>query len=409
MIFHIDVNSAYLSWTAVEKLQYGEKLDIRSIPSAISGNPDNRHGIILAKSNIAKKYGVDTGEDIFVAKKKCPQLQLFKPDYDLYLRCSNSMVELLKEYSPNIQRYSVDECFIDGSHFKGEYLQRADEIRNRIEKELGFTVNIGISTNKLLAKMASDFEKPNKVHTLFEDEIEKKMWPLDVGDLFMVGKSTKKKLNRLNIYKIGDLANYDPNILRYNFKSFGELIYNYANGKENSPIRQSNYLKVKGVGNSITTAYDINEKGDILKVILSLVETTSMRLREIKMLTNLVVITIKTNDFIQYSHQKSIGFYTDSTMIIYEYLEKALEESWKGERIRQVGVRVGNLCSNEFYQESIFSYENEKLKKIDSTIDKIRNKYGKNAIVRGAFLHSDVTPMSGGVGDIEYPMMSSIL
>ena len=227
IIFHVDVNSAYLSWTAVKQLQYGETdRDIRLIPSIIGGDGEARHGIVLAKSIPAKKYNIQTGEPILSAISKCPNLEVYNPDYSLYMRSSNALVELLKEYSPKVQRYSVDEVFMDVSHFKNDYLDKAHEIKTRIKEELGFAVNIGVSHNKLLSKMASDFKEKDSVHTLFNNEIKRKMWPLKVSDLFMVGRATESKLLKLNINTIGELAQYDLNILKSIFKSYANVIYN---------------------------------------------------------------------------------------------------------------------------------------------------------------------------------------
>lgn len=410
IIFHIDVNSAYLSWTAAKRLVEGETLDIRSIPSVVGGEIDSRHGIVLAKSIPAKKYNIQTGEPLFSAISKCNSLKIYPPDYGLFMKCSNSMVNLLEEYSPIIQRYSIDECFVDCSHFKDNYIEVAKEISKRIEKELGFTVNIGISTNKLLAKMASDLEKPNKIHTLFKDEIKDKMWPLKVSELFMVGRATQKKLQKLNIKTIGELANYDLETLKAILNSHGELIYNYANGIDNSQIKRENYIGIKGIGNSTTIAYDMENEDEIYKVILSLVENSAMRLRRSGKLCAVVVISLKNASFISYSHQRKLIDYTDSTEKIYKELKVAFREVWSGEKIRQIGVRLTSLCDNEFYQSSMFDSKNiEKQRAIDKTIDRLREKYGNNIIVRSNFLHSGFDPVTGGVGEDGYLFMSSIL
>jgi DNA polymerase-4 len=207
-IFHIDANSAYLSWSAAAMLEQGYPMDIREIPAAIAGNPLNRHGIILARSIPAKKYGITTGQSLFEARQKCPELAMYPPDYDLYMLCSNAMYDILLEYSPLVERYSIDECFLDytSSESKfGDPLEVAYEIKERIKAELGFTVNMGISSNKLLAKMGSELKKPDQIHTLWLEEIEKKMWPLPVRELFMVGRATSQKLQKININTIGEL------------------------------------------------------------------------------------------------------------------------------------------------------------------------------------------------------------
>ena len=411
IIFHIDVNSAYLSWTAVKQLQYGENdIDIRLIPSIIGGDGESRHGIVLAKSIPAKKYNIKTGEPIVSALSKCPNLEVYRPDYSLYMRCSNAMVELLKEYSPVIQRYSVDEVFMDVSHFKNEYLNKAYEIKSRIKEELGFAVNIGISNNKLLAKMASDFNEKDAVHTLFKDEIKKKMWPLNVSDLFMVGKATESKLLKLNINTIGQLAQYDLEVLKPIFKSYANVIHSYANGIENSEVRSSNYIDIKGLGNSTTAKEDIKTREKALKVLLSLTESVAMRLRKNNNMCSVIVVSVKTNSFYRYSHQRKINNITDSTEEIFNEVTLIFDEMWNKEPIRQLGVRVTDLCSNEFYQRTFFDDNNiDKKRALDKAIDNIRERFGDNAIIRSTLINSEVKALTGGNGEENYPMMGSIL
>ena len=411
IVFHVDVNSAYLSWTAVKLLQYGSSIDIREIPSVIGGDIENRHGIILAASISAKELGIKTGEPIFSAMQKCRDLKVYPPDYDWYVKSSNAMVQLLEEYSPKIQRYSIDECFMDCTHFKDNYKKMAVKVKMRISDELGFNCNIGISTNKLLAKMASDFKPKNTVHTLFKEEVSQKMWPLPASDLFMVGRATKEKLSKLNINTIGDIAKADVNLLMQKMHSHGKLIYEYANGIDNSEIRECNYLDIKGIGNSITISYDVETYEEACRILLALTESATMRLRENRSLCSLVVVSVKTNNFLYYSHQKPLENSTDSTNIIYEGIKKAFREAWKGEKIRQLGVRLTKLCSNEYYQESLFDFENnEKQMKLDKTVDEIRKRFGKQAVIRSTFLHSGINPIEGGTGSKgDYPMMSSIL
>lgn len=411
LIFHIDVNSAYLSWTAIKLLQYGSELDIREVPSVIGGNEENRHGIILAASIPAKKLGIKTGESIFEAKQKCNNLLVYPPDYNWYIKSSNAMVEILKEYSLKLQRYSIDECFLDCTHFKDDYKKIAMIIKMRISNELGFNCNIGISTNKLLAKMASDFTPKNTVHTLFKDEIKAKMWPLPVSDLFMVGSSTQKKLKNININTIGDLATFDVNILTEKLHSHGKLIHDYANGIDNSDVRKSNHLEIKGIGNSTTIAYDVDSKEEALKILLSLTETCAIRLRENNSLCGLVAVKIKTNNFVQYSHQKPLVSATDCTNELYNCIKDIFSEMYRGEGIRQLGIRFSNLFSNEYCQSTLFDFNKiEKQKNLDKAIDNIRKKYGKESVIRSTFINSGINPLNGGVGDEDYyPIMSSIL
>ncbi|MCM0648304.1 DNA polymerase IV [Clostridium swellfunianum] len=413
VIFHIDVNSAYLSWTAVHMLQQGASLDIRQIPSIVGGDPVTRHGIVLAKSMPAKKFKIKTGETIYSALQKCPDLYISPPKYDLYMKCSNAMVELLKEYTPTIQRFSVDECFLDFTNMENLYpnfVELAHEIKDRIKKELGFTVNIGISNNKLLAKVASDIKKPDAVVSLFPLEIKKKMWPLPVEDLFMVGRATLPKLHNLNIFTIGDLANCDLKLLKEKLKSHGQMIWNYANGIEFSEVRKSNHIDIKGIGNSTTIAFDVSLRSEAHKVILSLSETVGMRLRDSSNCCSLVSIHFRTSEFSSAGRQRKIHYYTDSTRSIAGIACELFDELWKGEPLRQIGVRVSELCTNEFCQTTFFEDKrNVKNSALDSTLDGIRLKFGSKSVIRCTFLHSGIKPLMGGVQEDDYQLMSSIL
>ena len=410
-IFHIDVNSAYLSWEAAYRIQHGDSLDLREIPSIVGGDPVTRHGIVLAKSIPAKKFKIQTGEAVGAALQKCPHLVIIKPRYHLYKECSSAMLEILKEYSPFIQQYSIDEYFLDYSDMAEHFpdpVTAATTIKNRISSELGFTVNIGISSNKLLAKMASELEKPDKVHTLFPEEIPEKMWVLPVEELFMVGRATAPKLRGRGIHTIGDLAKADPDLLRYWLKSHGVLIWNYANGIESSRVREAG-IPVKGVGNSTTVAFDVDERVTAHKVILSLAEMVGARLRQTGLVGEVVSVSLKTDELFTYSHQRKIDLPTDCTNLIYREAVSLFDAAWQGEPLRHLGVRISELCSNDFLQMTIYEGMLEQQKKMDRIVDKIRMKHGTQAIMRSCFLHADVKAMSGGVIEDEYPMMSSIL
>lgn len=413
LIFHIDVNSAYLSWEATYRLQQGEELDLRTIPSVVGGNESSRHGIVLTKSIPAKKYNIQTGETLYNARIKCPELVVVAPRYWLYVQCSSAMHEILQEYTPNIQRFSVDESFLDFSDMENlypDYMKLAETIKQRIKDELGFTVNIGISNNKLLAKVASDLKKPDKIHTLFPQEIKEKMWQLPVEDLFMVGRATTPKLHKLNINTIGDLANYDVNILKNILKSHGELIWNYANGIDNSKVRKSNYIDMKGIGNSTTIPFDVEDKETAHKVILSLCETVSMRLRNSGNCCKVVSVSIRGSDLISYSHQKKLITATDSTRKIYEVACLLFDNAWKGNKIRHLGVHITDFCNNDFYQYSILdSFDYDRDRELNKVVDEIRLKYGNKAIMRSCFLNSGLSSMCGGIGEEDYPLISSML
>lgn len=231
-ILHVDVNNAFLSWTAVDMLEHGSTIDIRTIPAIIGGDESQRHGIVLAKSPIAKQFEIKTGEPIYFARKKCPNIQIFKSDFNVYKKYSDALYNLLLEYTDKIERFSIDECFLDVTQYLNgrDLLEVAYEISKRVREELKFTVNIGVAHNKLLAKMASDFQKPNRVHTLLtEEEMHKKMWVLPISELFMVGRKTIPKLYNLGIKTIGNLAKYDQKVLIKKFGKYGKQMWEYAN------------------------------------------------------------------------------------------------------------------------------------------------------------------------------------
>lgn len=409
IIFHIDVNSAYLSWESAHMLQHGYELDLRTVPSAVGGDESKRHGIVLAKSIPAKKFGVQTGESLFSARKKCPQLLVVPPHYELYVKASDAMIKIIEQYSPAIQRFSIDEVFADMSHAKKDYMRYAKLISKRIERELGFTVNIGISENKLLAKMASDFEKPNKIHTLFKSELEEKFWPLDIGKLYMVGRKTKKKLVSRGINTIKDLANSDPKYIRSWLKKPGLTIWEYANGIENSKVDPFGEV-VKSVSNSTTTSFDVDNFEEAKKVLLAISEKVGMRLREIKMAGQVISVGIKNFEFMRKTHQRKLFTPTNNTNKIYEKSVKLFREMWNGEKIRQFSIRVSELFPENCCQLSFFDDFNEKALRLDKAIDDLRAEYGGLAISRATFLHSGISPIIGGVLlEEKYPMMKSEL
>ncbi|MCB8818902.1 DNA polymerase Y family protein [Desulfosporosinus shakirovi] len=413
IIFHIDVNSAYLSWEAVHRLQHGEPLDLRTVPSVVGGDPVTRHGIVLTKSIPAKKFDIKTGESIFSASAKCPDLIIVRPNYSLYMQCSKAFGDILREYSPLIEQYSIDEYFVDFSNMSLLYkdpVETAYMIKDRIKNELGFTVNIGISTNKILAKMASELKKPDKVHTIFPDEISSKMWVLPIEELFMVGRATAKKLRSRAINTIGDLAHYDPKIIKLFLKSHGMLVWNYANGIEGSPVRENRRPMIKGIGNSTTIAFDVEDKGTAHLVLMSLTETVATRLRQAGYCARLVSVSLRTNEFYNCSHQRKIFSAIDCTDAIHEVACELFDELWKGEPVRHLGVRVSELCQNDFHQLTLFEKDYVKQRTMDKVVDSIRERYGNGSVFRSSFLNSGVRFSSGGtLDDEEYPMMSSQL
>ena len=362
VIFHVDANSAFLSWSAVYRLKVlGETVDLRQIPSVVAGEKESRHSIILAKSGPAKKFGIQTGEPLFQALEKCPDLAVVPPDYPLYVEASRHFVDVMRRFSPNVEQYSIDEAWVDMTgtrRLHGDPRVAAETMRQTILDELGFTVNIGISTNKLLAKMAGDFEKPNKVHTLFPEEVEEKMWPLPVRDLFLVGPATERKLKLYGIYTIGQLANADVKMLRRRLGKHGETIWHFANGRNADavcPQPQEN----KGYGNSVTTAQDVVNTHQAHQVLLSLCETVAARMRKDGKCGGCVMVHIRTYEFQHASHQKVLLGITNMTSQIFEAACQVFDELWDGVTpLRQLGVQMTRL-SNEPYQQFLPSNTSE--------------------------------------------------
>jgi len=411
IIMHIDANSAYLSWEAVYRLQKGDTVDLRNIPSVVGGDEQSRHGIVLARSIPAKKYSIKTGEALYTARKKCPNLVVVPVRYELYMMCHNAMINIMRDFSPKIQVYSIDEAFLDYTGMEsvhGDPLEAAYKLKNRIKNELGFTVNVGISSNKLLAKMAGELKKPDMVNTLFPDEIREKMWPLPVRELYMVGPSTAPKLYRLNIFTIGDLARANPDLLKYHLKSWGLLIRDYANGIESSPVSEDARPPIKGIGNSTTIPFDVDSMDEARKVLLSLCEMVGMRIRQAGYCAKLVSVYLRNTNLNGRSHQRKFAAATDDTYQILNRASQLMEEMWAGEALRGMGVYVSDLVPNDLLQVSMFDVPNERRRRLDQSIDEIRMKYGPRSVIRSIFLNSGLAPITGGVIE-DFKMMSSIL
>ena len=402
VIFHIDVNSAFLSWEAVYRIRHlGGSTDLREEVSAVGGDMAMRHGIILAKSIPAKKYHIQTGETIVEALRKCPNLTLVPPNYNLYEKCSAAFMEILRQYSPDVEQYSVDEAFLDMSGTEGIWgdpQSAAARIKDQIRDTLGFTVNIGISENKVLAKMASDFQKPDRVHTLWKDEIQEKMWGLPVSDLFFVGRSAAKKLLNLGIQTIGDLACAEPALLKSHLKKQGEVIWAFANGKDVSVV-QSEPPANKGYGNSTTIAFDVTDASAAKLVLLALAETVGTRLREAAVKAEVIAVGIKSCDLNYSSHQMTLGNPTNITSEIHKSACRLFDELWDGAPIRHLGIHTSRIRDGaDMRQIDMFdNTDYEKLGKRDAAVDRIRRRYGIDSVKRAAFLGSPIDHMSGGI------------
>lgn len=400
-IFHIDVNSAYLSWSAIDKLAHGSDTDLRTIPAIIGGDMAKRHGVVLAKSIPAKAYGIQTGEPIVNAMRKCPTLLVERPDHKLYHKRSQELMKLLSDICPDIEQVSVDECYMDYTPIEKLFaspIEAAAHIRTQVHERLGFTVNIGISDRKVLAKMASDFKKPNLTHTLYSYEIREKLWKLPVSSLFMCGRSSVEMLHNLGIITIGDLAGTDVSILTSNLKSHGKLLWEYANGIDDSVV-ETEQAAVKGIGNSTTLSHDAETIDEAYHVLLELSESVARRLRAAGQMAEMISVEIKYNNFKKVSHQTTLQTPVSGSDTIYKISCALLKELWDGTPIRLLGIRSSKLVSSaEPIQMSLFDMavktdgkpliSSRKEARLEKALDSIRQKYGADAVVRGSLLQN---------------------
>ena len=409
LIFHIDVNSAFLSWSALDELKKGNPVDLRTIPSIVGGDTKSRHGIVTAKSIPAKKYGIETAEPVVSAFKKCPNLVMVSPNFQVYSDYSHRLMEHLTSFCPDIEQASIDECYMDFTPIADKYPSpevAAMMIKDSVYETFGFTVNIGISDKKVLAKMASDFKKPNLVHTLYSYEIQEKMWPLPLSSLFLCGKSSCDTLYKLGLRTIGDLAQADLNVLESHMKSMGTTLWQFANGIDDSKVVLV-HERAKGIGNSTTLSKDLTTKEEAYKTLLSLSESVGTRLRKQDRKCSVVITEIKYATFRSVSHQMGLFTPTCSTDAICEAACRLFDELWDGSPVRLLGVRVTKLSDeNEPTQMSIFDFatettdmssvtsatsrsiDAEKREKLDKALDSIRTRFGKDSIKRGSLLDS---------------------
>ena len=385
IIFHIDVNSAFLSWEASRRVARGEK-DIRDIPSCVGGNPKSRTGIVVAKSIPAKKYGIETGEPVSSALRKCPNLLIVPADFDFYMQCSRGFKNICNMYTPAMESFSIDEVFMDMSGMKNIYPdieKTAYEIKDKIKNELGFTVNVGIGENKLCAKMASDFEKPDKVHTLMMNEIPLKMWPLPINDLFTCGKASAEKLCSIGLKTIGDVAHSsEMSLIKILGESQGRHLYRFASGIDNSPVL-AHKEEAKGYSIETTVEDDLTDIDEICKMLLAQADIVCARMRSENAKCRCVAVSYRTTDFKNKTHQKKLEETTDVTDFVYEVAKKLIVEVWKREPLRLIGLALSDVVRDDYEQISfIIDEKAEKLKKLDSALDSIRGRYGSDSIHR---------------------------
>ena len=394
IVLHIDVNSAFLSWSAVKLLKEGSKKDIRNEISVVSGREVTRNGIIVASSIPAKKKGIRAPMNLRDARKIYRDLIVVNPDYYFYAECSKKLFDFIRSLFEEVEQFSIDECFVEYTPNKkmyGDEVKFAYKLKDTIKKKFGFTVNIGIGNNKLLAKMASDFEKPDKVHTLYTSEIKEKMWPLDISNLFMAGKSSCARLRRLGVNTIGELANFDQNKLHYHMKSMGTMLYQFANGIDDSKVEYE-HRERKGIGFSRTLSEDTEDKKILFSYLSDFSNDISNYLKRKNKYCSVIVVTIRYKDFKTYNHQIKLKNNINSKEEIFKYSKELFNKLWNGEPVRLIGLRVTDFSSNNDIQLSLFD-ENEKVlkdKEIDKLLDDINNKLGKDTVYKASSIDKDI-------------------
>ena len=368
--------------------------DLREIPSVVGGDPKKRTGIVVAKSIPAKKYGIQTGEPMAMALRKCPNLVVVPSDFRLYTENSLAFKAICRGYAPVVESFSIDEVFLDMTGTSLIYpdpIATAHEIKDKIHAELGFTVNVGISTNKLLAKMASDFEKPDKVHTLFPEEIPVKMWPLPIRDLLFLGKASEKRLQDFGIHTIGELAREKESAIQALLgEKTGHQLYQYARGIDNSPVL-AQAEESKGFSVEKTFNDDIVSVEQVLPILLEQCDIVATRMRRKGKKCSCISVTFRTLDFKNRSHQTSLSSATDVTDEIYENARRLFLEFWKGQPLRLIGVALTGLTDESFEQMSLFedTKKKEQRQKLDAALDAIRMKFGNDKITRASIMNSN--------------------
>lgn len=387
LIFHVDVNSAFLSWEAVESLRRGGP-DFRLIPAVVGRDPESRTSIVAAKSIPAKKYGINTAEPVSMAIRKCPGLVVVKPHFELYRENSRAFMAICRKYAPLVEQFSIDECFMDftgTSNIYPDYMALANKIKDEIKNELGFTVNIGIGRNKLCAKMASDFEKPDKIHTLFPEEIADKMWPLPIRDLLFVGKMSAQVFKKNGIMTIGDLAKLPPElVVRMVGDKVGRGAWEYANGIDNSPVTDE-VREAKGYSHSVTLEQDLTDRAEALKILDEMTDHVARKMRAENVKAFCVGVSIRNLDFQNKSHQRRLYNATDITAEIYSIVEELFDELWDGVTpLRLLKVFLTDVTHEDYSQMDIFDDgSRERARRLDKALDDIKNKFGNASISKG--------------------------
>lgn len=393
VIFHVDVNSAFLSWSAVEHLQRGGALDYRTVASAVAKQGENGGGIILAKSIDAKKYGISTGEVVWSAKLKCPGLLLVPPDYPCYLKASHAMKEILKEYSPQVESFSIDECFLDMTgqeKFFGSPEKAASDLKSRIKKELGFTVNVGIAACKAAAKMASEWEKPDRVHTLWPQEIQTKLWPMPIDFLFMAGRRTVAALRKIGVNTVGDMASLSPDFVKERFGKNGVTLWHYANGRDDSPVCEGDPPPPKSVSKSVTLPGVLRSRKECLDILLYIAEDLTYKLADKEMTASVLTVAWKDAEYHYHCKQRHfpdpLFHYGD----IFHKAEEIFNQIYDGRAVKYLSLSLGDLSAGRDIGLTLFGRDRLKDERLSEAMFALKKRYGKQIITTARSLGSGV-------------------
>lgn len=384
-ILHSDINCCY---AAIEHLHHPE---LAGKPLAVGGDPEARHGIVLTADYLAKKHGVKTGMALWQAKQVCPEINFISPRMDLYLRFSKMAHEIYGEYTDLQEAYGIDESWLDVTDsvsIKGDGYKIAQEISNRMKSELGITVSIGVSFDKIYAKLGSDYKKPDAITTMYRDEFQRKAWILPASDLLYVGRSTSAKLQKLGIRTIGDLARTDEKILHSQLGKMGDILWAFANGYDDSPVKYEDaHAPIKSIGNSTTTPRDLVNEQDVKIVLTILAESVAARLRENGFKCRVVEISVRDNELFSFTRQRKLDHATNVTREMAEEAFRLFQENYNWQKpIRSVGVRGADLVNDNYWEQiDLFSSVEfrEKQMKVDTAVDDIRRRFGFYSVQRG--------------------------
>ena len=393
VILHCDMNGFFAS---VELLSHPE---LANVPMAVCGNPENRHGIILAKNELAKKAGVVTAQTLWQARKKCPNLQVVSPHHDKYKHYSRLINEIYGRFTDMVEPFSIDESWLDVTASRrlfGDGKHIADTIRKTVREELGLTLSAGVSFNKIFAKMGSEYKKPDATTVISRDNYKKILWPMPVSEMFFVGGATAQKLNRAGIMTIGQLAQTEKALLESMLGKHGSQLYDYANGLDDSPVcRQCEKQKIKSVGNGITFKRNLTCTEDIRTAAMSLADTVAARLRHYEMKAHGIKVDIKDTELKTISRQKQLSAPTNLAYEISEAAVDIITASWNLKKpIRMLTITGINLCDEDTEEQvSLFGADTvsrEKTENLERAMDSIRARYGQSSITFGRFKTDDL-------------------